>query len=142
MRGLRELGLAAVAVARREADDNDRRQTGREQLRQEPVRPVRSSAEDPRRPAGGYRLLRTAIHLLRSPGGPGLRRGPLSRLGALGRGCGGPLAPRERDLRPWVEDAGGPGRPASVFDVGCGRGDTLRYLREAWPDGRFAGMEP
>lgn len=49
---------------------------------------------------------------------------------------------RYRALARWVEDAIAPWRPSSVFDVGCGRGGTLRFLREAWPAARFAGMEP
>jgi SAM-dependent methyltransferase len=48
---------------------------------------------------------------------------------------------RYRALARWIEEAAG-SRPASIFDVGCGRGGTMRYLREAWPDARFVGMEP
>jgi SAM-dependent methyltransferase len=49
---------------------------------------------------------------------------------------------RYRALARWVADATASLRPSSVLDVGCGRGGTLRYLREAWPDARFAGIEP
>jgi len=49
---------------------------------------------------------------------------------------------RYRALAHWVEDAIAPRRPRRVFDVGCGRGGTLQYLREAWPEAVFAGMEP
>jgi SAM-dependent methyltransferase len=49
---------------------------------------------------------------------------------------------RYRALASWVKEAVAPLRPASVFDAGCGRGGTMRYLREAWPDARFAGIEP
>ena len=48
---------------------------------------------------------------------------------------------RYRALARWVEDAA-PSRPSSVFDAGCGRGGTMQYLREAWPETRFAGIEP
>ncbi len=51
-------------------------------------------------------------------------------------------ATRYRALARWVEDAVAPWRPSSVFDVGCGRGRTMQYLRETWPDARFAGIEP
>jgi SAM-dependent methyltransferase len=49
---------------------------------------------------------------------------------------------RYQALARWVEAAVFPLRPASVFDVGCGRGGTLQYLRETWPHARFAGLEP
>lgn len=49
---------------------------------------------------------------------------------------------RYRALARWVADAVAPSHPASVFDVGCGQGRTMSYLREAWPDTRFAGIEP
>src|SRR5262245_39827394 len=37
---------------------------------------------------------------------------------------------RYRALAQWVHDAVAPQRPATVFDVGCGRGGTMKYLRE------------
>lgn len=49
---------------------------------------------------------------------------------------------RYRALALWIKDAVAPWRPASVFDVGCGRGGTMRFLREVWPDATFAGIEP
>lgn len=49
---------------------------------------------------------------------------------------------RYRALASWVEDAVVPFRPSSVLDVGCGRAGTMRYLRDAWPDAKFAGIEP
>jgi SAM-dependent methyltransferase len=49
---------------------------------------------------------------------------------------------RYRALAQWVRDAIAPGRPSSVLDVGCGRGATMKYLRDAWPDAVFAGVEP
>jgi SAM-dependent methyltransferase len=48
---------------------------------------------------------------------------------------------RYRALARWIEDAAR-SRPSSVFDAGCGRGGTMRFLREAWPDARFVGIEP
>jgi SAM-dependent methyltransferase len=48
---------------------------------------------------------------------------------------------RYRALARWIQDATG-SPPSSVFDAGCGRGGTMRYLREAWPDARFVGIEP
>jgi SAM-dependent methyltransferase len=49
---------------------------------------------------------------------------------------------RYRALAQWVSDAIAPHRPSHVFDVGCGRGGTMKFLREAWPDAAFAGIEP
>src|SRR5262245_45419531 len=44
---------------------------------------------------------------------------------------------RYQALAKWVHDAITPRRPVRVFDAGCGRGDTMKYLREAWPDAQF-----
>ena len=51
------------------------------------------------------------------------------------------MVSRHRALARWDEDAMAPLRPSSVFDVGCGRGGTMRHLRETWPYARFAGIE-
>ena len=49
---------------------------------------------------------------------------------------------RYRALARWVDDAVSPLRPRRVFDVGCGRGGTMQFLRESWSDARFSGLEP
>jgi SAM-dependent methyltransferase len=50
--------------------------------------------------------------------------------------------PRYRALAQWIQEACAGGRPATVFDVGCGRAGTIAQLREAWPDTIFGGIEP
>ena len=49
---------------------------------------------------------------------------------------------RYRALALWIKDAVAQWHPTSVFDVGCGRGGTMRFLRELWPDATFGGIEP
>jgi len=48
---------------------------------------------------------------------------------------------RYRALARWIEDAVLQ-PPQTVLDVGCGQGGTMQYLRETWPEARFAGIEP
>jgi SAM-dependent methyltransferase len=49
---------------------------------------------------------------------------------------------RYRALAHWVAKAIAPYRPTRVFDVGCGEGSTLTFLREIFPHAWFGGIEP
>jgi SAM-dependent methyltransferase len=49
---------------------------------------------------------------------------------------------RYRALAQWVAASIAPRRPTRVLDVGCGRGWTLKFLREMWDDAEFVGIEP
>lgn len=49
---------------------------------------------------------------------------------------------RYQALAQWVHDAIAPREPSTVFDVGCGRGGTMLFLRDAWPNAKYVGIEP
>jgi SAM-dependent methyltransferase len=105
-------------------------------------------------------VLTTSLRLIHGP----LGKAMCGRCGAVHRISGGYLADtdyyehdytyynrpgaevldqiRYRALADWVKEAVAPYRPSSVFDIGCGRGGTMNFLREAWPDATFAGIEP
>jgi SAM-dependent methyltransferase len=50
--------------------------------------------------------------------------------------------PRYAAMARWIAAAASGFEPASIIEVGCGRGWTLRELRRRYPDARIDGIEP
>ncbi|MFW0778040.1 MAG: class I SAM-dependent methyltransferase [Rickettsiales bacterium] len=49
---------------------------------------------------------------------------------------------RYQTLAKWVAEAIEGRSPKSIFDIGCGQGNTLEYLKEHFPNATLGGLEP